>query len=257
MSVEYEVRDRVGYATFNRPGALNAIDEEVLADLAALLPRVAGDPSVKALVFSGAGDVFSVGLDLGLLEMAFADSDYFRDVLERLKRALLGVEALPVPVIAAVNGLARAGGFELMLACDLVLMADEARIGDTHLAFGILPGGGASQRLPRLIGRQRARELILTGRWIMGPEAAAMGLALKSVPRRELAAAVEDLVQRFRRLSRPCLGATKAAMAEGSALPLEQGLELEIDRFIRYLDSEPTSREGFRASVERRDPVWP
>jgi len=257
MSVEYEVRDRVGYATLNRPHALNAIDEGVLGDLAALLPQVADDQGVKALVFSGAGEVFSVGLDLGLLEKAFADTTYFRDVLERLKRILLDIEALPVPAIAAINGLARAGGLELALACDLVLIADEARVGDTHLAYGIVPGGGATQRLPRAIGRQRARDLILTGRWIMGPEAAEIGLALKSVPRASLEAAVEELAGRFRGLSRACLGATKAAIVAGAALPLDEALDVEIDHFIRYLDTEPTAREGFNASLERRDPVWP
>jgi len=257
LSVEFEVRDRVGYATFNRPKALNAIDEEVLADLTDLLQRVAHDHGVKALVFGGSGEVFSVGLDLGLLQKAFADTTYFRDVLERFKSVLLGIEALPVPVVAAVNGLARAGGFELALACDLVLIADEAKIGDTHLAFGILPGGGASQRLPRLIGRQRARDLILTGRWIMGPEAVSLGLALRSVPRASLAGEVEELAGRFRSLSRATLGATKAAMNEGSALPLAEALDFEIDRFIRFLDTEPTAREGFQASLERRDPVWP
>ena len=257
MSVDYEVRDRVGYATINRPRALNAIDEEVLSDLAALLPKVAGDADVKALVFGGAGDVFSVGLDLGLLEKAFADTSYFRDVLVRLKQVLLDVEALPVPVVASVNGLARAGGFELMLSCDLVVVAEEARVGDTHLAFGILPGGGASQRLQRLVGRQRAKDLIFTGRWVMGSEAAALGLALRSVPRAELAAAIEELVAPFRRLSRPALAATKRLMNDGFGLPLPEALDLEIDRFIDFLDSEPTAREGFRASVERREPEWP
>ena len=257
MSVEFEVRDRVGYATLNRPKALNAIDEEVLTDLASLLPRVADNRAIKALVFGGAGEAFSVGLDLRLLQKAFADTAYFRDVLERLKDVLLGIERLPVPVVAAVNGLARAGGFELMLACDLVLIADEARIGDTHLAFGILPGGGASARLPRLIGRQRAQDLILSGRWIMGPEAVSMGLALRSVPRAELSSAVEEVVSRFRPLSRPVLGATKALMAESAPLPLEEALDLEIERFIAFLDTEPTAREGFNASVERREPEWP
>jgi enoyl-CoA hydratase/carnithine racemase len=257
MSVEYEVRDRVGRITFDHPKALNSIDEDVLASLTALLPRVAEDPEVKALVFAGVGEVFSVGLDLGLLKRAFADTRYFADVLHRFKRILSGIEALPVPAIAAVNGLARAGGFELMLACDMVLIADEARVGDTHLAYGIMPGGGASQRLPRAIGRQRARELVLTGRWMTGSEAAAIGLALRSVPRAELPAAVEELVARFRGLSRACLGATKAVMHDGASLPLDEALDLEIARFIRYLDQEPTSREGFQASVELRDPVWP
>ncbi|TMK22549.1 MAG: enoyl-CoA hydratase/isomerase family protein [Actinobacteria bacterium] len=257
MSVDYEVRDRVGYATLNRPEALNALDEATLGELAALLPRVAADPAVKALVFAGAGRAFSVGLDIDLLRKAFDDTSYFRDVLERLKRLLLDVEALPVPVIAAVNGLTRAGGLELALACDFVLIADEARIGDTHLAYGILPGGGASQRLPRAIGRQDARELILTGRWITGSEAAAIGLALRSVPAATLPDTVEEFAGRFRGLSRACLAATKAAMAEGAALPLSSALDLEIDHFIRYLDEEPTAREGFDATIERREPRWP
>jgi enoyl-CoA hydratase/carnithine racemase len=257
MSVDFEIRERIGYATLNRPKALNALDEEVLSDLAALLPRVAADQEVKALVFRGAGEAFSVGLDLDLLERAFSDTGYFRDVLERLQRLLLDIEALPVPAIAAVNGLARAGGLELALACDLILIADEARVGDTHLAYGILPGGGATQRLPRAIGRQRARDLILTGRWIHGPEAAEMGLALRSVPRAGLDAAVEELAARFRTLSRATLGATKAAIVQGESLPLASALDLEIDLFIKYLEEEPTSREGFQASIERRDPVWP
>jgi enoyl-CoA hydratase/carnithine racemase len=257
MSVEYEVRERVGYATLNRPKALNAIDEAVLGDLAALLPRAAADPEVKAVVFRGAGEAFSVGLDLGLLEKAFGDSSYFRDVLERFRDVLLGIEALPVPAVAAINGLARAGGLELALACDMILIADEAKVGDTHLAYGIVPGGGATQRLPRAIGRQRARELILTGRWIDGREAADIGLALRSVPRAELDAAVEELVARFRTLSRATLGATKAAIIQGESLPLASAVDIEIDHFIHYLDTEPTASEGFKAWLERRDPEWP
>jgi putative hydratase len=256
-AVTYETRDRIGTLTLNRPQAMNAIDEEVLSLLAALVPRVAAEDDVKALVVTGAGDAFCVGLDLKLLERAFGDPAYFRDVLERLKKLLLEIESLPVPVVAAVNGTTRAGGFELMLACDLVLVADEARVGDTHLAYGIVPGGGATQRLPRRIGHQRARELIFTGRWLTGPEAVAVGLALRSVPRAQLPDAVSELVATFRDRSRPALAATKAAMVAGATLPLGEALDAEIDHFMRYLEQEPTSSEGFRAFVERRDPRWP
>jgi enoyl-CoA hydratase/carnithine racemase len=255
-SILYEVRDRIGYATLNRPAALNAIDESVLFSLAGILAGVAADERVKALVVTGAGDAFCVGLDIGLLDRAFAEPPYFRDVLERLKQLLLDLERLPVPTVAAVNGLARAGGFELALACDMILAADDARIGDTHLQYGIVPGGGATQRVPRLLGRQRARELIFTGRWMDGAEAASIGLALRSVPPDDLAPAVEELVARFRKLSRPCLAATKAAMVAGEDLPLERALEEEIEHFMRYLEEEETSREGFAASLERRAPVW-
>ena len=255
--VSFEARDRIGYLTIDRPEAMNAINEDVLEAFPKALAAAVSDPTLKALVISGAGDAFCVGLDIDLLKKAFDDLDYFHGVLLRFKRLLLDVEAAPLPVVAAVNGLARAGGFELILACDLVVVADEARIGDTHLAFGIVPGGGATQRAPRKIGFQRARELIFTGRWMKGAEAADIGLALRSVPAEQLAGAVETLVAPLRSLSRPCLAETKAAMSEGMSLPLDKGLDIEIEHFIRYLKQEPTGREGYLAYVEKRAPSWP
>ena len=255
--VLYEPRDRIGYLTLNRPDALNAIDETVLESFPNVLETAVADQSIKALVISGAADVFCVGLDIDLLTHAFDDLNYFRNVLERFKNLLLQIEAAPLPVIAAVNGLVRAGGFELILACDLVIAADEARIGDTHLAFGIVPGGGATQRAPRRLGHQVARELIFTGRWIKGTEAADIGLALKSVPTADLDASIEGLAEMLRPLSRPCLAETKAAINAGKDLPLEEGLDLELEHFIRFLEEEPTSREGYNAYIERREPSWP
>lgn len=256
-SVLLDVRERVAYLTLNRPDAMNAIDEGVLEALPEALAHAADDENAKALVVSGAGDAFCVGLDIDLLGRAFANASYFRDVLERFKRILLDVEALPLPVIAAVNGLARAGGFELILACDLVIAAEEARVADHHLSFGIPPGGGATQRAPRKLGVQRARELIFTARWLSGREAAEIGLALRAVPRVSLAAAVEELVSAFRGRSRAALAATKAAMREGAALPLERALDVEIETFMRYLAEEPTTTEGYRAYIEGRKPSWP
>lgn len=215
------------------------------------------DEEVRALVLTGAGETFCVGLDIDLLGRAFKDSSYFRDVLHRFNLLLRKLERLPVPVIAAVNGLARAGGFEIMLACDLVLIAEEARVADNHLAFGIVPGGGATQRAPRKLGPQRARELIFTGRWVEGEEAAEIGLALRAVPRSELDRSVEELVDQLRPLSRACLAATKRAMNVGADLPLEEALVVEIEEFMRYLAEVPSSREGYLAFVERRKPSWP
>lgn len=255
--MEFEVRDRVAYLTLSRPEARNAIDEAMLEALPPALRRVREDAGVKATVITGAGDAFCIGLDIDLLQRAFDDPVYFRDVLERLKRILLDIASLPVPVVAAVNGLTRAGGFELMLACDLVVVAAEARIADHHLSFGIVPGGGATQRLPRKIGDQRARELIFTARWLTGDEAAQYGLALHAAPLTRLSDAVEDVVAPLRSRSRTALAATKAAMNEGAALPLMQALDLETDVFMRYLTSDPHAAEGFNAYREGRDPAWP
>lgn len=255
--VQIETRDRVVYATLHRPDALNGITPEVMDGLEGAMAAVHADETVKALVITGSGRAFSVGLDIDLLADAFADLDVFERTVRRLKGVLCDLEALPVPVVAAVNGLTRAGGFELMLACDLVIAAAEARIGDTHLSFGIVPGGGASQRLPRRIGRQAAREIILTGRWLTGAECAELGLALSAVPGDQLAGEVESLVDRFRPLSRPCLAATKAAMTEGEDLPLDAALDVELRHFLRFLAEVPDADEGYRAYVEGRDPSWP
>lgn len=248
----------VARLTLSRPDALNAIDEEVLGALPVALQQVADDVTCKALVVTGAGDrAFSVGLDLDLLGHAFEDHDYFADVVHRFKRILLDLERLPVPVIAAVNGLARAGGFELLLACDLVVVADEAKVGDTHVAFGIVPGGGASQRLPRRIGHQAAAEILLTGRWLSGPECVEVGLALRSAPRANLDDVVEELVGPMRPLSRAALSGTKRCIVEGADLPIDEAVDVELEHFVRHLRDEPTADEGYRAYREGRAPSWP
>jgi enoyl-CoA hydratase/carnithine racemase len=255
--VSLDVTDRIAVATLNRPEAMNGISEQLLDDLENVVARVEDDQTIKALIVTGAGESFCVGLDIGLLGRAFAEPDYFRQTLERLKRLLLDLEALPVPVIAAVNGLARAGGFEMILACDLVFVAEEARIADHHLSFGIMPGGGATQRAPRKLGAQKARELIFTAGWLRGVEAVTYGLALRAFPRERLMEEVLAFAQVFKDRSRPVLAATKTAMAAGAALPLEDALDLEIEHFIRYLTTEPTASEGYLAFIEKRDPVWP
>ena len=256
MSVQYQLRDRIAYVLLDRPDRLNAFDDGQIEALHDAMVRVREDPSVKAVVITGVGDTFSVGLDIDLLGRAFADPNYFREVLMRFRRVLLEVERAPVPVVAAVNGLARAGGFELLLSCDMAIVADDARIGDTHLAFGLLPGGGATARLPRRIGHQRARELLLTGRWLEPGEAVELGLAARAVPRDRLEDEVDALVARFRPLSRPALAATKAVLAETEAMSLEDALDEEISAFMRFLANEPTAREGYDAFVEKREPKW-
>ena len=248
-AVRIETVDRIVSATIMRPSSLNAIDEEVLAGLERARRQVDEDADARALVITGAGErAFCVGLDLDLLERGFTDLAYFRDVLDRLNAVLFGLEALEVPVVAAVNGLTRAGGFELLLACDLVVVVEEARIGDGHLEAGVVPGGGGSQRAPRRLGGQRARELLLTGRWLSGHEAVEAGLALRAVPRAGLVDAVETLVAPMRSRSRSAMGVVKHLMRDGAALPLREAVRLETERFVSYLATSPEPHEGFRAS---------
>lgn len=256
MAASLDIRDRVAYLTLDRPDAMNAIDEAMLSELTEALVRIREDETVKALVVTGAGKAFCIGLDIGLLRRAFSDPKYFEDVLVRYGALLLMIEWLPIPVIAAVNGRARAGGFELLLACDMAIIADEAIIADHHLAFGIVPGGGSTFRLPRRIGYQRAREIIFTGRWLTGPEAVEYGLALRSVPAAVLPQEIESLAGVFRHRSRPALAATKRAMQDQEGLITGMAMEEERRHFMHYLTQEKSAREGFDAFVEQRDPEW-
>lgn len=237
-------------------GGINSLDEEALTGLAALLDQVAGDDGVRALVLTGAGSTFCLGLDIDLLGRAFADHDYFLDVLVRYHALLRRLELLPVPVVAAVNGTTRAGGFELLLACDLAIVADEARVADHHMHFGILPGGGASARLPRRIGTQQARELLLTGRWLTGPEVADYGLALRSVPGDQLREATLDLVAGLVDKPRASLGRLKQLLDDQDGLSLEDACRIEREHFRRFLEEEPLADDGYRAFVEQRAPAW-
>lgn len=248
-SIECEVRDRVAYVTFATPESLNSITESRLDDLQALGDALTADTSLQAVCISGAGRAFCVGLDLELLKRAFDDLEYFETVIRRLNQFLICLESLPIPTVAMVNGIARAGGFEIALACDLMLIADEARIGDNHTHVGVMPGGGSTQRLPRRIGMQKALELILTARWLDGIEAAACGLALRSVPQSRLVEETERLLDQFRNKPRAVLSVAKATIRASDELTVQQGIALEIDQFIRYTRDDDTARAGFLRSL--------
>ncbi len=249
-TLTYEVKQKVAYVTFNTPDQLNSITEQRMTELEAVMAELKRDAQVNAAVLTGSGKAFCVGLDLELLKKAFEDIDYFGGVIKRLNAILFDIERLPIPVIAAVNGFARAGGFEIALACDIMLIAEEAKIGDNHSHVHVMPGGGSTQRLPRRIGAQRAKELIWTARWLTGREAVDYGLALRAVPRDQLQAAVEELVAQLRDKVRPCLAVIKDTMREGAPLPIEDAVAVEMRNFVRYMGDEPYAREGFWESLK-------
>jgi enoyl-CoA hydratase/carnithine racemase len=255
-TLEYTVDRRIATIRFTRPDHMNSITDEMLDDLFAALDKVRADEQLRALVLTGTGKAFSVGLDLKLLECGFSDLDYWSGVLVRLNHFLLALEDLPVPVLAKINGLARAGGYELTLACDLALMADEARIGDVHSPFGVPPGGGASFRLARRVGDQRAREIIFTGRWLTGREAAELGLVLRSVPGRELDEATETLLAQLRNKPRGAMSVAKRMLNANRTGAGRSAVDTELGAFMDWARHDPLSSEGMRAFVEKRQPVW-
>lgn len=255
-SLDFTVRDRVARVTFSTPATLNSISEERLADLQQVVKRVRADESIRALSFTGTGRGFCVGLDLQLLKKAFADISYFESVVRRFNSILCDIEDLPIPSIAAVNGFARAGGFEFALACDFILIADEAKIGDNHAQVGVLPGGGAAQRLPHRVGEQKAKELIFMANWLSGVQAAACGLALRSVPLAKLNEATEEMLEVLSHRPRELSMAIKSALRASRTLERSAGIEFEIRNFVDYMGQLPYAREGYAASLAKRSPDW-
>jgi len=228
---------RIGWLTLNRPEAMNAITVALADDLEAGLRRLAAEAAV--IVIRGAGGNFSAGGDVGEVARLRAEGpEALARLFERFGRALATIAELDVPVVAAVEGYAMAGGFELAQACDILIVAEDAVLADTHLKFGQIPGGGGSQRLPRLVGRQRAAAHILTGDRLTGREAVEWGLAYRSVPAAELEPAARALAERLAARPPAALARAKRLVVRGLELPLADGLAWERAEVVDHIMSD-------------------
>ena len=240
--------DGVGLITLNRPEALNAITIELGRELERALRELGEDASVKAIVVRGAGGNFCAGGDFKhLRELREQGPHAMAELFESFGAACDCIAELPVPVVAAVEGNALAGGFELMQACDFALVRSDARIGDHHANFAMVPGAGSTQRLPRLVGRQRALALLLTGDSLTGEEAAAWGLAARAVPPDEFEAAVHELAGRLAAKDREAQATIKELVRSGAELPLADGLAREREAVVAHL-----AREGAMGEFVKR-----
>lgn len=254
-TLTYAVADRIGVMTFNRPELLNSLTEERFGECEAVLDLVEADHDLGAFIITGIGKAFCVGLDLDLLDHAFDDLAYFEQIVRRLSVIIARIESLTIPSIAAVNGYARAGGFEMVLGCDFLIIADEARIGDAHTDSGVVPAC-VTLRLKRRVGDQRAKEVLWTARWYKGPEAVAIGLAIKSVPLANLLDEARAFAATLTDKPRPAIAMLKNILVEGAQLGVVDGTEMELDAFIEYMRNQPYGREGYRAFREKREPTW-
>jgi enoyl-CoA hydratase/carnithine racemase len=241
-TLTYDVSDRIGVMTFTQPERLNALSEARLAEIEAVLDAVEADEDLGALILTGSGKAFCVGLDLDLLDRAFGDIAYFEATVRRLSVIIERIEALDIPTIAAINGYARAGGFEITLGCDFCIIADEAKIGDAHTDAGVVPAC-VTLRLKRRIGDQRAK-------------AVAIGLALKSVPLADLLDEARAFAATITDKPRPTIAAVKRVFIDGDGLGVKEGTKLELAAFVHYMSTEPYGREGYRAFREKRAPSW-
>ena len=255
-SLRYEITSGIGLVTFATPARLNAISAARLDELEAVLTIAETDESLRALILTGEGDrAFCVGLDLDLLERAFADLDYFQATVTRVSGIIARLEALPIPTLAAINGFTRAGGFEFALGCDFVIVADEARFGDAHTDSGVLPAA-VTTRLKRKIGDQKAKALIWSARYLTGPEAVEYGLAIKSAPRAQLIEESMSFLKTLIDKPRAVLAASKSVLQATEDMTLADAVALELEVFRRYMRDEPWGREGYTAFREKRPPGW-
>src|ERR1700677_497135 len=241
------VDGEVGHVVLNRPRVLNALNYTVVLELEQAVREL--ETQARVILIEGAGDHFCAGADLRYV----AETQKMREFIEQINRAFFCIERAPIPVVAAVQGYALAGGFELMQACDVVIVAENAVIGDEHSNFGLIPGGGGTQRLSRLIGRQRALALLLSGDRLDGQEAVAWGLAYRSVPFPQLAEQSLAFAQRLATKSQGGLKALKYLVDCGSEKVLTEAIELEVDTFLEWVRGRD-AQEGLRAFQERRPP---
>jgi enoyl-CoA hydratase len=248
-----EKRDHVAIITINRPDKRNALNIKTREEGAALLEELRNDTDVRVVVFTGAGEkAFIAGADIA--EFSGRTSMTQRDVM--MSRSLFtAVDTFPKPVIAMINGFCLGGGCELALACDIRIASENAQFGQPEINLGIIPGGGGTQRLTRLVGEGKAMEMILTGQFVDAKTAYAIGLVNYVVPADQLVAKTMEIAQHIARKSPIALQLAKEAVKIASRSNLDEGLRREVDLFALCFSTEDKD-EGVSAFLERRDPVF-
>jgi enoyl-CoA hydratase/3-hydroxyacyl-CoA dehydrogenase len=251
--VKLEVKGGVATITMNRPEAMNALNDKVLRELKEAIAQVRDDPAVRVVIITGEGPAFVAGADIRT--MMAKNQIEVREFTRFGHGVLKDIEALEKPVIAAINGFALGGGLELALACDIRLASTEARLGFPEVGLGIFPGLGGTQRLPRLIGKGRACELIFTGDQISAEEAASIGLVNRVVPPQQLMAEARRLAERIARQGPVAVGRAKAAINQALQTGLDEGLAFELEA-VTLTFGTADQKEGMTAFLERRKPEF-
>lgn len=229
---------------------LNVLHIPMLRELGEALRLLADDDGAGLLVLTGAGKAFCAGVDV-----SDHTADRVHEMLELFHSAIRAILAFDIPVVGALNGAALGGGCELAIACDLVVAREGAKLGQPEIRLGSLPPV-AAVLLPRLIGRQRALDLVLTGRVIGAEEARGMGLVSHVLPAEGFADGLREYVAGLGSLSRPVLRLAKRAVLEGLALPFDQALQRTEEVYLDQLVHLHDAHEGLAAFLEKRDPVW-
>ncbi len=247
-----ECQDGVAEVTLNRPEVRNALNEATLRELGEVFTGLTGDPAVRAVILTGAGDrAFAAGGDIAAV-VNFSPLQA-RDFARLAQQVLDRVEQCSKPVIAAINGFAVGGGCELAMACDLRVAAETARFGQPEINLGILAGWAGTQRLPRLVGKGRALELLLTGEVIDAEEAWRIGLVNRVVPATELLPTARELARALAAKPTTATRFTKAAVHNGLEMDSCRAAGYESDLFALCFAT-ADQKEGMRAFLEKRPP---
>jgi len=250
----YSKEEGIGIVTINRPESLNALNGEVFTELYKLFQEIEDDQDVRVVILTGSGEkAFIAGADIA--EMQAQSSVEIRSFIDKGRRASDRIYTLSKPVIAAINGFALGGGCELAMCCDLRVASENAKFGQPEINLGTIPGGGGTQRLSRLIGMTRAKELIYTGNAIDANTAFTMGLVNKVVPPENLMAEAKELARKLLSKSSIALALAKKAITSGANMNLPSGLDLEAECFALVFATED-QKEGMSAFLQKRKPEF-
>jgi len=250
-NVLVDKRGRIAIVTINRPDKLNALNNATRTEILAAFDELERDDEIRVVIITGAGEkAFVAGADIN--EFAGKTALQMRSTMKG-RRAFDAMEDFPKPVIAMINGFALGGGCELALSCDMRVASTRAKFGQPEIKLGIIPGGGGTQRLTRLIGEGKSMELCLTGDMISAEEALQLGLVNHVYPPEELEAKTMELAGRIAEMSPVAVSMVKKSVKNAARLNLQAGVEAEVDLFAMCFSSED-KEEGVRAFLEKRKP---
>jgi enoyl-CoA hydratase len=255
-TILYEKKDRVGIITLNRPNAMNALNSNVLEDLSNVMDEIAADDDVKVVIITGGNEkFFAAGADIKELESLTTPVEAHRFSL-KVQGVLNKIENLEKPVIAAISGYALGGGCEMIMACDIRIAAENAVFGQPEIKIGVIPGGGGTQRLPRIVGLSKAKELLYTGDPMSADDAFRVGLVSKVVPVEALMAEAANLANKIARQPGIALKTTKRVLNNGMNVSnINSALEYESQGFENLFSTED-QKEGMKAFIGKRKPIF-
>jgi enoyl-CoA hydratase len=249
--VTKDTADKIAVVQLNRPEVLNALNLELMGELIEALETLDKDADVNCIVLTGNEKAFAAGADIKEMSEASAVEMLMRDQFERWNK----IRRLKKPLIAAVSGFALGGGCELMMICDIVIASDTTKLGQPEINIGVIPGAGGTQRMTRTIGKIRAMELILTGRFIEADEAFRLGLVNKIVPKEFFLDEAKKLAKEIASKPPIAVRLAKESILKVYDGSLDDGLDFERKSFYLLFATEDM-REGMKAFVEKRKPVW-